>query len=266
MTEMVCNFATIRFLPYRETGEFVNVGVVAHCPEVGFLDFRLLGKKTRRVSAFFPELDRAVFRQARDAMALELVRQRAASGDDKRRLVEFHAMTSRRESLLHFTPLRSKLISGSPSAALEAIYKDQVERSFAQSKEYRDTQLARRFATMLRAWDLYSLFEKNKRLGTAEYHLQLPFVRRDERLAIKPMDLDRSERTDVLNHGDSWVLKIRRLSEVGFDVGKIVFPVRFPAKGPKKAAADEIAQALLAMNVKVVPIADRDRLRELTAA
>lgn len=266
MTELVCNYATIRFLPYRETGEFVNVGVVAHCPEAGFLDYRMLGKRTRRISAFFPELDLNVFRQARDAMEHELKRQRDDSGDHRRRLFEFHTLTSRRESLLHFTPLRTRLIAEEPAAALEVIYKEQVERSFAQSKEYRDTKLAHRLASLMREWNVYGRFERNKRLGTDEYHVRLPFVRNDDRLAIKPLDLDRSERTEVLNHGDSWVQKARRLGEVGVQLSQLVFPIRFPLKGPKKEAAEEIAQTLQSLKVEVVPFGDRDRLRELAAA
>lgn len=36
-----CNYAVVRFLPYRETGEFVNVGVVLYCREAGFFDVAL---------------------------------------------------------------------------------------------------------------------------------------------------------------------------------------------------------------------------------
>lgn len=30
MNELTCNYAPIRFQPYRETGEFVNIGVVVY--------------------------------------------------------------------------------------------------------------------------------------------------------------------------------------------------------------------------------------------
>jgi len=29
--QSACNYAMLRFLPYPETGEFVNVGVVVNC-------------------------------------------------------------------------------------------------------------------------------------------------------------------------------------------------------------------------------------------
>jgi hypothetical protein len=36
MNRFVCNYAIARFRPYRETAEFVNVGVVLLCPPTGF--------------------------------------------------------------------------------------------------------------------------------------------------------------------------------------------------------------------------------------
>lgn len=34
MKKLICNYSVIRFLPYPETGEFVNVGILACCPPI----------------------------------------------------------------------------------------------------------------------------------------------------------------------------------------------------------------------------------------
>jgi hypothetical protein len=39
MTLVACTYAALRFLPYRETCEFANVGVVVCAPEAGFFGF-----------------------------------------------------------------------------------------------------------------------------------------------------------------------------------------------------------------------------------
>ena len=39
MSELVCNYAIARFRPYRETSEFVNVGVVLICQQVNYFGF-----------------------------------------------------------------------------------------------------------------------------------------------------------------------------------------------------------------------------------
>ena len=57
MTEVVCNYAVARFRPYREPGEFVNVGVVFVCPETGYFDYLFETSDCRRVMSFFPELE-----------------------------------------------------------------------------------------------------------------------------------------------------------------------------------------------------------------
>ena len=41
MKRFACHYAIIRFLPYPETQEFANVGVVLACPESGYFGFKL---------------------------------------------------------------------------------------------------------------------------------------------------------------------------------------------------------------------------------
>ena len=76
MKEIACNYSAIRLLPSRETGEFVNVGVVVSCPEIGFFDFKLAPKCVRRVKGFFPELDQGVLISAVQTMDATLKSRR----------------------------------------------------------------------------------------------------------------------------------------------------------------------------------------------
>ena len=55
MKDYICNYSTIRFQPYRETGEFVNIGVLLSCPQVGFFKYRVDKVHHGRISKFFPE-------------------------------------------------------------------------------------------------------------------------------------------------------------------------------------------------------------------
>ncbi len=45
LNKLACRYAILRFLPYTETGEFANVGVVLACPATGYFGFKL---ETRR--------------------------------------------------------------------------------------------------------------------------------------------------------------------------------------------------------------------------
>ena len=60
---VACNYAVLRFLPYPETQEFVNIGVVLMCPELRWFDYRTETRRRDRVTGFFPELNPAVFLQ-----------------------------------------------------------------------------------------------------------------------------------------------------------------------------------------------------------
>ena len=71
-----CQYAIVRFLPYAETGEFANVGIVLTCPQTGYFDFKLL-KRVSRISAFFEELDASIFRNVRKTFTAELTRLRS---------------------------------------------------------------------------------------------------------------------------------------------------------------------------------------------
>ncbi len=53
----ICNFAVVRFLPYPETEEFVNIGVVLACPQTGLFDYTLEKRRRDRITHFFPEME-----------------------------------------------------------------------------------------------------------------------------------------------------------------------------------------------------------------
>ena len=50
-----CNYAVLRFLPYPETGEFVNLGVVVHCALRGLFEMKIESRKAARVTDFFSD-------------------------------------------------------------------------------------------------------------------------------------------------------------------------------------------------------------------
>ncbi len=72
-------YSIIRFLPYAETEEFANVGVVMFAPTARYFDFQLTNK-WRRLGAFFDTLDRRVFSEGVRAFREELVRTRNLVG------------------------------------------------------------------------------------------------------------------------------------------------------------------------------------------
>lgn len=71
MKKLICNYSVIRFLPYPETREVVNIGILACCPQVGWMDYALELRKTKRISDFLPELDMNLYRAGRKHLQAE---------------------------------------------------------------------------------------------------------------------------------------------------------------------------------------------------
>jgi hypothetical protein len=273
MREFVCNYATLRFLPYRETGEFVNVGVVIYCPEIDFFDFKLSERQGARVRHFFPELDKEVLRAALFAMKRELLRHRntgrlfADPASIPDRLAAFRSLVRRRESLLHFSEV-GMLMSADPVHTVRRLYDRFVNRDFAQQKEYQEVVMRRRLDDWLKEWNLRRRYKVDERVGGKEFRVKLPFVHRDGAgpvKAIKPLSLTNRDTTNVYEHGDAWVSRMRRLRETGYLPDCMIFAVTFPEAGDQRNAAEKIREDLESLKVEVVPFAEKERIRELAA-
>ena len=273
MKELVCNYALVRFLPYRETGEFVNVGVVLYAPEVSHFDFRLAQKRNRRVRAFFPELNPEIYAAAVDSVARELERQRTQFdslgglfGGERavsEGITAFRSMLRRRESLIHYAEPGMRL--GMPQETLDLLFRDYVLRSFARTSEYQETVMRNRLSECLKEWGLRKQYKSNGRIGDDQFHLALPFVHFANGravAAIKPLDLSRPDSTAVYDHGGQWVQRFARLARRGHLPAKTIVPLQFPP-GSTRRAADELAAELNDLGIETPDFADLTRVREL---
>lgn len=272
MMDFVCNYAPIRFLPYRETGEFVNIGVAIFCPEIDWFDYRLEMRRSKRVHGFFPELELSILRASLASLDLELSRRRIANElqiygnrltrlEAKPRMLWFKDLIRQREALLHFGE-PGVLIAKDPRDALNTLFLDLVRRQFAKPKEYQEVKMRAKLATWLQEWKFP--YEKDKPVGDDEYHVRMPFVHMlngAPAKVIKPFDLDKPDTSEIYNHGDQWVAKLRRLQERGHMPASVVFPVRMPTKHARLKAAKNICGALNELNVQIVEFGEREKLK-----
>lgn len=74
MKNLACRYAIVHFLPYTETSEFANVGVVLACPATGYFGFRLETRRYTRFTHFFRDLDKRVYLRSIAALRDELQR------------------------------------------------------------------------------------------------------------------------------------------------------------------------------------------------
>lgn len=138
MNEVACNYAIARFRPYRETGEFVNVGVVLVCPETGYFDYLFETGESQRVTSFFPELDMDVFRTGLNGLLKELARVTAREREEQVRqpalregvpagLARFRELVRPREGMFFFGEAGTVLTTD-PRAKLRDLLERYVKR------------------------------------------------------------------------------------------------------------------------------------------
>lgn len=275
MKQFVCNYAPVRFLPYREVGEFVNVGLVLHCPQKDYFGFKLVPlKRTGRVTGFFPELDAKLFKAALQGIGRELARVQAGHRllpvtDDvpseiaKEQVKKFKEVIRRREGLLHFGDAGT-LMADTPEEALNHLFGRFVERQFAQKREYQEIVMRHKLARFLRDWKLARHYELNKKVGDADFHIVMPFVHYADGIvakAIKPLDLNKPEPSDIYHHGGAWVKNMERLKNRDHLPTTVVFTVQLPEKGKRLGAAEEICGELRQLGIEPVEFNDATLLR-----
>jgi hypothetical protein len=271
--ELVCNYAIARFRPYRETGEFANVGVVLLCPEIAFFDCRFERHKYKRITDFFPELDPNIFKAGLAGFQKELSRVTSSSyqpsqlvlgGEAQAGLAAFKEIVRTRETIFHFGEVAT-VLALDPKAKLDELFDFHIRRQFATDREYQEVIMRNRLAEFLNKLNLARFYRQNQRVGAEDYSVILPFVHFQgdtPRKALKPLHLDKPSPTDVYRHGDAWISHIRRLRQINCLPKEFLFAVKHPGVGAKSLkAAQEICDELAKQDTITVPFADTERIR-----
>jgi hypothetical protein len=265
MNRYACQYAIIRFLPYAETGEFANVGVVLACPATGYLGARLMpARKTSRITGFFEQLDRRIYREAMVYLKEELDRVGKMAGEcgpGNSTFVQqaFAGLVRPREALLRFSEARV-ILADQPAETLHKLFATLVERDFAD-KAYHDQWLERGVRETLRKARLRDYFQAAD-IGNQDLHIHVPFVHARggrPQLAIKPLDLAKDEPNLVYSIGARWAGQVRLLQRHQLLPDRMLFAVSMPdAKHDRaQAAVEEIIEDLRGTAaIQAVPITD----------
>lgn len=269
-----CNYAVVRFLPYPETEEFANVGVVLMCPRLGYFDFRLETRRRDRVTAFFPELPPRLFPFGRKEMRAELARvqkllEKWSGGKENQIICDtgvpyfqdvFRNLTRPREAVFRFSSVGT-VMAANPTAELERLFGHFVERQFAQHLDYQEKVMTERVARTLREFHVVGY--RAEALGNEDYRVTMPFVwgtSRGDIRGIKPLDLAKTDTTRIIEHGERWVFRVNYLREIGYNPESFLFPVRLPDDPRKEKYAQDIRDRLEAMKAKTVRHGERDQI------
>ncbi len=120
-TQHTCNYAMLRFLPYPETGEFVNVGVLVTCLQPCLLHFVGERKMPDRAKSLFPKQNEHVFEAALESLRLEMERMKGRAHDPKTAQFAFNESVRIRESVFRFGEVRT-ILTANPRNLAEELF------------------------------------------------------------------------------------------------------------------------------------------------
>ncbi|MEX2580178.1 MAG: DUF3037 domain-containing protein [Verrucomicrobiales bacterium] len=279
--KLVLNYAAVGFRPYREIGEFVNVGVVAVEAKSRYLAHRLISpQRTKRISACFPELEPSIYRDGLRRLENELSvlaietnlwsddhrqagRNHPAQGDlfiQEGDIDLFRRLTAPRASPFFFAAKGTRLTDDA-ALSLDELYRRHVEHWNLAPVDYEEKRLVRDIRKLLREHRIERLYREAPWVGTDIYHVGIPlaFTPRGSEVpakAIKPLNLARSTPTRIYTHGDEWIAKVRRLAHLSCLPESFLFVVKKPDDVEGRAAADEICEGLVQAGVEIAEIDD----------
>lgn len=277
MKRIACQYAIVRFMPYIETGEFANVGILLWAPKNRYLGFKLLRKKHARITQFFEELDRGVYLKTMANLNAELCRVQGMLKDqvgefgDNDREYGFHKglfqeLIRPRETIVRFSEQRA-VLAEDPEQTLTELYEHYVGRNFV-TPEYQETILERDIKKLLEQWDLARRFTK-RRIEDQLYRVTFPFVEQKDNEAIrviKPLFLGQSDSTAIIEHGGKWKLRVDQLRERNLLRGPVLFPVKGPEPGQvndlRVEAFEETLANLAGDGIEITLHTEKDRILE----
>jgi len=262
----VARYSIIRFLPYAETEEFANVGIVMSAPTARYFDFQL-SNKWRRLSGFFDKLDRRVFAQGVAAFSEELARTRDMAGQTSAQSV-FDDLVRPREALFRFSAVRAVMVE-SPQAKLNELFDHYVEHDFA-TPEYQEKLIEKAVRGVLRREGLGERFQSAK-LGVDGLQFKVPFAELDADgkvlRVIKPMHLAYDDPLRILDHGNQWLGRLRHLERVKAMPNSLLLAVtQPPADTDRFGAFEEVRRDLVNLGVVFAASDDEQALVDFAQA
>lgn len=123
--QAVCNYALLRFIPYPQTGEVVNVGVVVNCLQPCLLELLAEEKMPARVKALFPGYDPVAFAAVVEAMEKDVKRISGRISGPQNCRIAFNELVRPRENTFRFGEVRT-ILSDHPQNLADELFRRYV--------------------------------------------------------------------------------------------------------------------------------------------
>ncbi|MCE0495745.1 DUF3037 domain-containing protein [Vibrio salinus] len=249
-------YAVVRFMPFSETQEFANVGVVIWNSEKREVLTKLAPTPFSRINNFFDDLDGNLYKTARHFMDLELrrIQEYARDADPTNLDTIMNELTRQREGVMTFSE-SGMMLTEQPQKALEDLYSTFIGRDLKVPKEIRERVMVRELKNSFRKLP----FEyKEHSLATNFGQFNVPLATEvDTKLrAIKPMAFNQNKPIEIADHGDKWVSRVRHaLDAQTIEPSNFLFTIEKPKSKLDEAlkAFESVEKGMKALGVNIIP-------------
>ncbi|MEL4399075.1 DUF3037 domain-containing protein [Shewanella algae] len=267
----LCHYAIVRFMPFLETEEFANVGIILFSTHGSYAGYKLAPKRFARVTNFFDDLEGKLYTNAIAIFSEEMQRVTSIGSElyGKEQFAFFKEVTRKRESLLRFGEIRTIAVN-SPQKALEELYEYYVGRNFV-TKEYREDLMVKALRKDLNR-NVSAIHYRQKVLtGEFDSEVTLPLVAtvHDSYRAIKPIAFNQHKPMNLLEHGEKWIHRIKRLINADtVSPSQFLFAVEPPKSDDRalNSAYADIERKLNKLRVNVLPFAAKEHIYRFARA
>jgi hypothetical protein len=264
--KQMCKYALVQFMPFVETGEFANVGVIVFAPKTNYWEFKLAPQRFKRVTNFFEEMDREVYKVAINKFKEEMkITQHLAYTRQIKGAVEFFTEITRpRQALVRFSNVRT-MITEDPEIELEKLYERYIHRDFV-TEQYRENQMVTALKKQINAENIPVKYAEMKmKVGVREFAIPLAGNTEKGLKLIKPLAFDQKRPTQLFEHGETWINRLKALLEEGEVTHQnILLPIDASKniKGERKEALEEVKKLFEKANIAAVNYEQKEKIIE----
>lgn len=212
-------YSFVRYRPYFETGEFVNVGLLMCEPERKKLTYRLVNKNNKRVTDFFYRSK--LFERVRETINQELsyIVNQSFDFSPQEMARFFHHYVDVKEGIVQYSNAAVGVVDD-PQAYFNQIYTQFIQNAGVKSESQEQTIL-KHYKALFKAENDQILLSYKQHIvkgEMAKFTLPLAVKNKDDNYilkAVKPLAFDQVESPSMIEHCDNWVAKINRADEEG---------------------------------------------------
>lgn len=218
--ERLCKFAVLRYVPDENREEFINIGLVFHSPEDGFIDLALT-KNFRRLSEFDDEVDIKFLKIVLNGIKGDFT-QSTIDGPSLREISDWNFLekaTAMYSNQLQFSPIRI-IRSKDIQKDYSDLFRTYVYFDVKKPTRITDEEVKSIMNRVLREKDVISKLNRSVKvdIGPEEIELDYTYKARNITKLIKTFSFDYTQRgsSQAPLTAKEWVYNYNRLRKVGY--------------------------------------------------